>query len=66
MVSPYQKDNDSQRKRQFLLSLDVDLSKVKTKSKILNTVLHSFGFIKFPMPTLELTNGELYGHPIYF
>ena len=66
MVSAYQKQNDSQRKRQFLLSLDVDLTRVKTKSKILNTVLHSFGFIKFPMPTLELSNGKLHAHLIYF
>ena len=66
MVSAYQKENDSQRKRQFLLSLDVDLTRIKTKSKILNTVLHSFGFIKFPMPTLELSNGKLHAHSIYF
>jgi hypothetical protein len=66
MISAYQKENDSQRKRQFLLSLDVDLTRVKTKSKILNTVLHSFGFIKFPMPTLELSNGKLHAHSIYF
>ena len=66
MVSAYQKENDSQRKRQFLLSLDVDLTRVKTKSKILNTVLHSFGFIKFPMPTLELSNGKLHANSIYF
>jgi hypothetical protein len=66
MVSAYQKENDFQRKRQFLLSLDVDLTRVKTKSKILNTVLHSFGFIKFPMPTLELSNGKLHAHSIYF
>ena len=66
MVSPYQKNNDSKRRRQFLLSLDVDLTRVKTKSKILNTVLHSFAFIKFPMPALELRNGKLQAHPIYF
>ena len=66
MVSPYKKDKDSQRKRQFLLSLDVDLTRVKTKSKLLNTVLHSFGFIKFPMPTLEFSNGKLHAHSIYF
>ena len=66
MVSAYQKENDSQRKRQFLLSLDVDLTRVKAKSKILNTVLHSFGFIKFPMPTLELSNRKLHAHSIYF
>ena len=66
MIYAYQKENDSQRKRQFLLSLDVDLTRVKTKSKILNTFLHSFGFIKFPMPTLELSNGKLHAHSIYF
>jgi len=66
MVSAYQKENDSKRRRQFMLSLDVDLTRVKTKSKILNTVLHSFGFIKFPMPTLDLSNGKLHAHSIYF
>ena len=66
MVNPYKELNDLPRERQFLLSLDADLTKVKTKSKILNTVLHSFGFIKFPMPTLELSNGKLHAHPIYF
>jgi len=66
MISPYQKKNDSQRSRQFLLSFDIDLTRVKTKSKILNTVLHSFAFIKFPMPTLEIINGKFQTHPIYF
>ena len=66
MLSAYQKKNDSPRRRQFLLSLDVDLTRVKTKNKLLNTVLHSLGFIKFPMPTLELSNGKLHAHPIYF
>ena len=66
MVSAYQKENDSKRRRQFMLSLDVDLTRVKTKSKILNTFLHSIAFIKFPMPTLEFTNGKLQAHPIYF
>ena len=67
MKQPYPKEGGIVwRKRQYLLSLDVDLTRVKTKSKILNTVLHSFGFIKFPMPTLELRNGKLYAHPIYF
>ena len=66
MVFPYQKDNNYDRKRQFLLSLDVDLTRLKTRSKILNVVLRSFGFIKFPMPTLEFSNGKLHAHPIYF
>jgi hypothetical protein len=61
-----QKENQPQSKRQFLLSLDIDLNKVKTNSKFLNTVLHTFGFLKFPAPAVELTKGKLYFHPIYY
>ena len=42
------------------------LNKVKTNSKFLNTVLHTFGFLKFPAPAVELTKGKLYFHPIYY
>ena len=66
METPFAQNNDSDRERKFLLSLDVDLNRIKTNSKILNTVLHTFGFLKFPMPTLELTNGRLSAHPIYY
>jgi uncharacterized protein YfiM (DUF2279 family) len=41
-----------ERERQYYLSLDIDLTRIKTKSKLVNTVLGAFGFIKFPMPTL--------------
>jgi len=67
MKQPYTKDGGIVwRKRQYLLSLDVDLTRIKTKSKVLNSVLHTFGFLKFPMPTIELRNGKLYGYPIYY
>ena len=66
MVNPYHEEADAERYRQFLMSFDVDLNKIKTKSKVLNSVLHTFGFLKFPMPTIELRNGKLYGHPIYY
>ena len=66
MKTPFAQNNDLEREREFLLSLDVDLSRIKTNSKILNTVLHTFGFLKFPMPTLEFTNGRLSAHPIYY
>jgi hypothetical protein len=61
MISALQKEQ-----RQFLLSLDIDLNKVKTNSKFLNIVLHTFGFLKFPAPAVELTKGKLYFHPIYY
>lgn len=39
--------------RQFYFSPDIDLSKIKTKSKFANTLLSTFAYIKFPMPALE-------------
>ena len=66
MISALQKENQPQRKRQFLLSLDIDLNKIKTKNKTLNSVLHTFGFLKFPAPAVELKKGKLYFHPIYY
>jgi hypothetical protein len=55
------------RQRQYYLSLDIDLTRIKTKSKFFNTVLGAFGFIKFPMPTVEFNQGgktRFYG--VYF
>jgi uncharacterized protein YfiM (DUF2279 family) len=55
------------RQRQYYVSLDIDLTRIKTKSKLANTVLGAFGFIKFPMPTVEFNQGggtKFYG--IYF
>lgn len=44
-----------ERYRQFYLSLDVDLTRIKTRSKFLRTIFYSVGFIKFPAPALEFT-----------
>lgn len=55
------------RYRQYYLSLDIDLTRIKTKSKFANTVLGTFGFIKFPLPTVEFNQGgttKFYG--VYF
>ena len=54
-------------KRQLYLSLDVDLTKIKTKSKILKSVFFVFNTLKVPAPTLQLSgyNG-VKGHFIYF
>jgi len=65
MTQPYPVDS-RKRYRQYYLSLDIDLNKIKTKSKHLNSFLHTFGFLKFPMPTLELSNGSLSFHPIFY
>ncbi len=55
------------RYRQYYISLDIDLSRIKSKSYFLNTVLRSVGFIKIPAPALEIgRKGNLIFHPLYF
>jgi hypothetical protein len=57
---------DIVRYRQWYLSPDVDLTKIKTKSKLIRTVLAGLNAIKIPAPTLELSNGKLKGHWVSF
>lgn len=53
--------------RQFYLSLDLDLTKIKTKSKLLQTVFSVINFIKIPAPALEFdTKGRIKFHYLYF
>jgi uncharacterized protein YfiM (DUF2279 family) len=55
------------RTRQFYLSLDIDLTRIKTKSKFANTVLGAFGFVKFPFPAIEFNqNGQTKFKGFYF
>ena len=66
MYTPFDQNNDSDRERKFLLSFDIDLNKIKTKNKMLNSMLHVFGFLKFPAPAIRYTNGNTLFHPIYY
>ena len=53
--------------RQFYTSLDIDLTKINTKSAFLKTTFNVLNFIKIPSPTLEITsNGDFIFHPIFF
>ena len=56
-----------QRFRQFYLSLDVDLTKIKTKSNFLKTIFSVVNTVKIPAPTIEIRqfNGIKW-HLIYF
>lgn len=55
------------RRRQFYLSLDVNLAKIKTNSNTLKTVFSIFNVIKVPFPTLEFTQkSNVKLHAIYF
>jgi hypothetical protein len=56
-----------ERYRQFYLSLDVDLTKIKTKSHLLKTIFDVFNLIKVPFPTLEINQrGVVKLYYIYF
>lgn len=58
---------DTQRYRQYFLSLDIDWTKIPTHSKFLRKVLNAMVFIKLPFPTLELNSkGQVLGHWIYY
>ncbi|HBK82319.1 MAG TPA: DUF2279 domain-containing protein [Flavobacterium sp.] len=53
--------------RQFYLSFDVDLTKIKTKSPFLKTVFSVFNTLKIPAPTLQLNaNRHTRGYLFYF
>ncbi|MCT4580430.1 MAG: YfiM family protein [Flavobacteriales bacterium] len=58
--------NDFQRYRQYYLSLDVDLTKIKTKQKWLKVIQSSFGLLKVPLPTLEFSQKGVNFHLLYF
>lgn len=55
------------RQRQYYLSLDVNLSKIKINSRLLRSLFDVFNTIKVPFPTLEFNdkNGFKF-HYIYF
>ncbi len=57
----------STRYRQFYLSPDIDLARIKVRSRALRTVLFVLGSIKFPLPALEFTSkGQVNAHWIAF
>lgn len=58
---------ETERTRQYLLSLDIDWTRIKTDSKFLNTILKGMFFIKLPFPALEVNSkGQVKGHWLYY
>ena len=59
--------SEKERTRQFYLSLDADLTKIKTKSHVLKTVFSLVNTIKIPAPTFEIkSSGGSKFHFLYF
>jgi hypothetical protein len=59
--------SNPQRFRQYYLSLDIDLTKIETKSHFLKTIFSVLNTVKIPAPTIEIRqfNGIKW-HLIYF
>lgn len=58
---------DIKRNRKFLLSLDIDLSKVKSKNSVVRTIFSLVNTLKIPAPALAFNSqGRPRLYPIYF
>ena len=66
MIHPYHIQGDPVRNREFFFSFDIDLNRIKTKSKFVNSIFQSFGFLKFPMPGIKLSKNKISFHSIIF
>jgi uncharacterized protein YfiM (DUF2279 family) len=53
------------RFRQYYLSLDIDLSRIKTNSHVLRSILDIFNVFKIPFPTLEFNKNGAVFHLFY-
>lgn len=61
----YHDRTDIERYRKFMLSVDVDFSKIKTRSRVLKVVFSALNIVKVPAPTLEFnTKGQVLFHPL--
>jgi len=54
------------RYRQYYFSLDADLSKIKTKNKILRSVLRTFNCLKIPFPAINFQQNKFKLKGFYF
>ena len=52
--------------RQYYLAIDLDLSAIQTRSKVLKTMLFLVSMIKLPAPAIEFSRGATKFHPLYF
>ena len=58
---------ETRRYRQYLLSLDIDWTKIKTNNKFLKTLFQGMFMIKLPFPAIEINSlGKVGGHWLYY
>jgi hypothetical protein len=57
--------SDIIRYRRFMLSLDVDFTKIQTRSRYLKTIFSLLNIVKVPAPAIEFnTKGQVLFHPL--
>jgi hypothetical protein len=52
--------------RQYYVAVDFDLTAIKTRSKLIKTLIFFASAIKLPSPTLEFSKRGSKFHPFYF
>jgi len=52
--------------RQYYFSIDFDLTSIKSRSKVINTLLFLANMVKIPAPTVSFSKKEVKFHPFYF
>lgn len=58
---------DLERYSQYIFSLDVDLTKIRTKNETVRLLLNMIGYIKFPFPAVEFNRvDKVKWHWIYY
>jgi hypothetical protein len=58
---------ETERYRQFLFSIDIDWTRIKTDSKFLQLLFNGMTFVKLPFATLEYNSkGQFKGYWIYY
>ena len=66
-ASPTEDGSGIPRYRQFYFSPDIDLTRIRSRSKVVRTALFVLNSIKIPLPTLEYrSDGTWIGHWVYF
>jgi len=57
---------DAREYRRWLLSVDVDWTRIPTRSGLLRTVLYLMNMLKTPAPALGLEKGKIVGYGLYY
>ena len=52
--------------RQYFIGIDFDLTAIKSRSRLVNTLLYVANMVRLPAPALEISNGKIKGHLFYF